>query len=227
MTDYSNAGFVGPHKNIRTKDAAAIILFDRSDNDLRVLVGKRSTKHAFMPDVFVFPGGKRDATDYRLPFGVDLSGETHGALAKTMNQRRASAASTRSFALAALRELHEETGINCWEPRKSQPLPNLAPLRFVARAITPPGHIRRYDTRFFSAFSDELDINPTMVGDSDELQEIQWLSVSRKSSVNMPAITQLVLEEAIATMTQQQQSATQAPVAHFSVRNKRFIRRLL
>jgi 8-oxo-dGTP pyrophosphatase MutT (NUDIX family) len=227
MADFSNAGFIGPHKNIRTKDAAAIILFDRSENDLRVLVGKRSTRHAFMPDVFVFPGGKRDATDFRLPYGVDLNGETHGALAKTMNQRRASLASTRSFALAALRELHEETGINCWKPHATLPSPNLAPLRFIARAITPPGHIRRYDTRFFSAFTDELDINPSLIGDSDELQEIQWLSVARKSSVNMPAITQLVLEEAIATMTQQQQSATQAPVAQFSVRNKRFLRHLL
>lgn len=226
MVDLSRLECAGPHPNMRAKDAASIILFDRSGGDLKVLVGKRSKKHVFMPDLFVFPGGKRDVSDYRLSFASDLKDQTHHKLFKTF-KRPATTSSTRALALAAMRELQEETGLCSWDESVSRFGPNLTPLRFVARAITPPGHIRRYDTRFFSAFVDELDLNAQHIHDSNELQELQWLSVRHKSSVRMPTITQLVLDDAIAAMTANVQSAIEPATVQYVVRHKRFHRMFL
>ena len=95
---------------LRPKDAASILLMDRSTSGIRVLMGKRSSAHVFMPDVYVFPGGKRDREDSTLPFAGDLHPVVLDNLMRassgTRSQRRA-----RALALAALRELHEETGL--------------------------------------------------------------------------------------------------------------------
>ena len=40
----------------RPKDAATLILVRRDAEQPRVLMGKRSARHAFMPDKYVFPG---------------------------------------------------------------------------------------------------------------------------------------------------------------------------
>lgn len=223
MVDLSHLEGAGTHPNMRAKDAASIILFDRSGDDLKVLVGKRSKKHVFMPDLFVFPGGKRDVSDYRLPYASDLKEQTHHKLLKTL-KRQATTSSTRALALAAMRELQEETGLCSWDESFSRFGPNLTPLRFVARAITPPGHIRRYDTRFFSAFVDEIGFSANELRDSNELQELQWLSVRHKSSVRMPTITQLVLDDAIAAMTANVQSAIEPATVQYLVRHRRFHR---
>lgn len=52
---------------VTPKDAASLILIDRSNEAPRVLMGRRGSGHVFMPDVYVFPGGKRDARDHALP----------------------------------------------------------------------------------------------------------------------------------------------------------------
>lgn len=223
MIDKLKLDGAGTHPNVRPKDAASIILFDRSGDDLKVLVGKRSNKHAFMPDLFVFPGGRRDPGDFRLTYSRDLNDQTHADLAKTL-RRPASTSSARAFALAAMRELQEETGMVSWGESTANSGPDLSSLRFIARAITPPGQIRRFDTRFFTAFIDELGICGPDLRESAELQDIQWLSIRHKSSVKMPAITQVVLDDAIAAMTTSGQSAIQAPVIQYVLRNKRFHR---
>ena len=47
----------------RPKDAATLILIRRDAAQPRVLMGKRSARHAFMPDKYVFPGGRVDPED--------------------------------------------------------------------------------------------------------------------------------------------------------------------
>mgnify|MGYP000866471307 CR=1 FL=1 len=47
---------------LRPKDAATLILIDRSAETPKVLVGKRHDKVVFQPGKFVFPGGRVDAT---------------------------------------------------------------------------------------------------------------------------------------------------------------------
>ena len=45
---------------VRPKDAATLILVDRSGRVPKVLLGKRHARHKFMPGNFVFPGGRVD-----------------------------------------------------------------------------------------------------------------------------------------------------------------------
>ena len=42
----------------RPRDAATLILVRRDQAQPRVLMGKRSGRHDFMPDKYVFPGGR-------------------------------------------------------------------------------------------------------------------------------------------------------------------------
>jgi 8-oxo-dGTP pyrophosphatase MutT (NUDIX family) len=112
----------------------------------------------------------------------------------------------RALALAAVRETFEETGLMLGRPgegRGAGPwreflargvLPDLAPLSFVARAITPPGRARRFDVRFFMADADallSLDPGPGC----GELDEIAWIPISETKGFDLPAITRFVVQE--------------------------------
>lgn len=58
----------------RPRDAASLILLDRSGGGVRMLFGKRHGGHAFMPGVFVFPGGRLDDEDRRMKYVGALDG---------------------------------------------------------------------------------------------------------------------------------------------------------
>jgi len=58
--------------NLRPKDAATIILIDRSGPESKVLMGRRHHGHKFMPGKFVFPGGRVDAADQYVPVAGKL-----------------------------------------------------------------------------------------------------------------------------------------------------------
>jgi hypothetical protein len=53
------------HPYFRPKDAATLILIDRSGDKPKVLVGKRHDKVVFMPGKYVFPGGRVDRSRHR------------------------------------------------------------------------------------------------------------------------------------------------------------------
>ncbi|PKQ09013.1 MAG: DNA mismatch repair protein MutT, partial [Alphaproteobacteria bacterium HGW-Alphaproteobacteria-12] len=42
---------------IRPRDAASLVLIDRTSTEPRVLMGRRHARMKFVPDAFVFPGG--------------------------------------------------------------------------------------------------------------------------------------------------------------------------
>ena len=58
--------------NLRPRDAATIILIDRSGDVPKVLLGRRHNGHAFMPGKFVFPGGRVEPQDRRIALGGRL-----------------------------------------------------------------------------------------------------------------------------------------------------------
>jgi 8-oxo-dGTP pyrophosphatase MutT (NUDIX family) len=203
---------------VRPQDAAALILIDRSHGHSHVLIGRRGSGHVFMPDVYVFPGGRRDPRDHALPFVSDLHPLV---LAKLLAGAPAvtSAVRARALALAALRELSEETGIGF--PGGAA---DLGKLRYVARAITPPGHVRRYDTRFFLAFADETTLDLPALQDSAELQDLQWLDMRAVSGLKLPRITQTVLEDVKTLLEADPSLPFGTAVSFYSMRHGRFVR---
>jgi 8-oxo-dGTP pyrophosphatase MutT (NUDIX family) len=60
------------HPYRRPVDAATLILVDRTAATPKVLVGKRHDKVVFMPGKFVFPGGRVDKTDNRVPVAAPI-----------------------------------------------------------------------------------------------------------------------------------------------------------
>src|SRR5262245_4066137 len=97
------------HPYYRPKDAATLILVDRSGAVPKVLVGRRHDKVVFMPGKFVFPGGRVDSSDHRVPVAASIPAELEENLLKGSPKITASRA--KSLAVAAIREACEETGL--------------------------------------------------------------------------------------------------------------------
>ncbi|MBW9087988.1 NUDIX domain-containing protein [Rhizobium wenxiniae] len=209
--------FEGRHR-VRTQDAACLILIDRSGSAPRILMGRRAAKHVFMPDVYVFPGGRRDRHDHALPYGGDLNPLVMEKLLAGTSGRMGPARA-RALALAALRELREETGIRPAEETGF----DLGTLRYVARAITPPGAVRRYDTRFFLCLCDETVFDMSHFGDTDELEDLQWLDIAMVSGLKLARITQTVLEDIKNLMKLDPSIPFGTPVPFYSMRHGRFV----
>ena len=70
----------------RPKDAATLILIRRDAAKPRVLMGKRSGGHVFMPDKYVFPGGRVDPDDGRAVSWCELKPDVEAKL--RINARR-------------------------------------------------------------------------------------------------------------------------------------------
>jgi 8-oxo-dGTP pyrophosphatase MutT (NUDIX family) len=208
-----------------------LILIDRSLGGNRVLLGRRAAMHTFMPDLYVFPGGRRDAGDHRRPFASDL----HPLVTQKLlaaNRRPMTAGSARALALAATRELTEETGLQLGA--ELSPTDNRVPeaaelstLRYVARAITPPGSPRRYDTRFFLTFTDEAGVDPSHIRDSQELLDLQWLDIGDISCLNMPDITKMVLRDVADQMKADPSFGFGLAVPFYFLRRGQFVRHML
>src|SRR3954452_23283272 len=97
------------HPYRRPVDAATLILVDRNAATPKVLVGKRHDKVVFMPGKFVFPGGRVDKTDNRVPVAAPIAKALEENLLKGTPKITASRA--RALAIAAIREACEETGL--------------------------------------------------------------------------------------------------------------------
>ncbi|MFG1462874.1 NUDIX domain-containing protein [Xanthobacter sp. DSM 24535] len=225
--------------NVRPRDAASLILLDRSRKEPRVLMGLRHPGHRFMPNVFVFPGGSLEASDRAMPVFGMLDNESERRLQEQVP--RGSAQRSRALAAAAIREMYEETGVLVGTTEAGAPdspaegwnafqehgvFPNLESLTFVLRAITPPRRPKRFDTRFFAA--DVSSIAKTvegMVGPDSELIETRWLTFKETEKAELPAITRVILEEVQARLDGG--FRREAPVPFYSVRYGKFVRTLL
>jgi 8-oxo-dGTP pyrophosphatase MutT (NUDIX family) len=182
----------------RPKDAATLILVRRDGPEPRLLVGRRSAGHAFMPAKWVFPGGRVDRADHRAPVLGELPPEVERLLARTAPKSRAGL--PRALAVAACRETYEETGLVLGRTDGDRLLPDLRSLSFVAHAITPPGRVRRFDARFFSTDADAL-ANLERTPGTGELEEIAWFTTAEALELDLPSITRFVVSEIAARET--------------------------
>ena len=173
---------------VRPRDAASVVLVRGHGDDAEVLMGRRRGRAAFLPNVYVFPGGRVDPADARVGRALPLP-EDAGRLSL---RRRNTAA--HGLLVAALRETFEETGLliagddRDWRPparHAEAPLwrayaeagaaPGFGRLRYVARAITPTVSSRRFNTRFFMA--DAAHARGTLLTES-ELLDLRWVRIA-------------------------------------------------
>ncbi len=197
------------HPNLKPRDAATLILVDRSGPEPKVLLGKRHAGLKFMAGKFVFPGGRMEPGDRKMPIASDL--DTHAGARLMRGVRRPSLHKARGLALAAIRETFEETGLllgkkvdavpavpeGPWQAfAEAKVLPDLAQLHFIVRAITPPRRPRRFDARFFAVDASEIAHRVDgKVGPDSELVELVWLTIAEAKNQDLPTITQVALDE--------------------------------
>lgn len=86
------------------------MLLRDADPGLEVLLLRRSTRAGFVPDMYVFPGGRVDASDADPALLALLDGLTPDAAAARLGIDDADPPAI-AYYLAALREAFEETGI--------------------------------------------------------------------------------------------------------------------
>ena len=199
-------------KKVPPRDAATLILVDFKGKIPKILMGRRHSSHAFMPDKFVFPGGRVDPSDRKMNIASPLDQLVEDRLLARI--ARPSSIKARALALAAIRETFEETGMMLGEKGLGAPplihatpwasfteqeiWPSLDQLHFVARAITPPRHNKRFDTRFFLVDATNIaHIEGGIVGPNAELIETVWVPLTRAKSLDVPSITAMILDEVI------------------------------
>ena len=189
-------------RGIRPRDAASLVLVDDSAGEPRILMGRRHSRMKFVPDAFVFPGGKLDQGD----IGVRPASGFAAATAEAVKRAAASRLKAEALAAAAIRETFEETGLliarqgdvgaaagEGWEPFRERGLaPRLDVLDFVARAITPTSSPIRFHARFFAANAEAA--SGELKG-SGELEELGWYSVSEALKLPVIDVTEFVLHE--------------------------------
>ena len=190
------------YPTIRPKDAAALILLREGRDGPEALMGRRHSRHVFMPEVYVFPGGRVDRGDARVPVASHLRADVEERLTRACSPARA-----RALAVAAIRETFEETGFILAQPLarprgtfkpdwRSFHDEGLAPaldlLEFVCRATTPPGEPRRFNARFFLADAAHLRGEQ---GGGPELEDIRWVPIESPADLPIANITRCVLSE--------------------------------
>ena len=166
------------------RHAATLIVLDEREPVPRVLMGRRSATARFMPSHDVFPGGAVDPEDHHAATASPISALTLAHLS-----RGAEAGLAAALAVAAARELHEETGLSLGQP------PRLAGLRYLCRAITPPDRPIRFDARFLVIDHSELEADslgiPLLEG--GELAGLAWHRLDTMHALTLARPTRYAL----------------------------------
>ena len=166
-------------KTVRARHAASLIVY-RLGAEPEMLMGMRGSRHRFMPNRLVFPGGAVDRTDLSAPCASPLSTRTERLLRKRANPHLA-----HGLAIAAARELREETGLTLGDP------PHLAALEYLARAVTPPGLPIRFNARFLVVSADRVSGEP---GGDGELDNLRFYRMAEALALDLAMPTRRVLE---------------------------------
>ncbi|MFC3126725.1 NUDIX domain-containing protein [Pseudoroseomonas globiformis] len=166
---------------IHPRHAASLILWRRARSGrTEVLMGLRSAGHRFMPNRLVFPGGRVDFADRAAPAATELRADTRAALLRAAPPRLA-----RALAVAAARELEEETGLTL-----GGALPRLDCLDYLCRAITPPIRPIRFNARFLMA---PAEMAEGKLAGSGELEGLEWRETEATRALPLAPITGRVL----------------------------------
>ena len=217
---------------VKPKEAATLVVV-RDGEQPTILMGKRASTHRFMPNKFVFPGGRLDLIDQRLKTPGDLNPHVLERLRKS-TRKDITDRKLRGLALAAIRETYEETGLvigratnqksntrhAIWHKYFEHGVePPLKDMDFFARAITPAYRTRRFDTRFFLIHKEFIRNDPALVSKaSGELNQIHWLTFDEARELDLPAVTRWAIDlvEQRITLPRAQQVKEPAPFVRFN-----------
>jgi 8-oxo-dGTP pyrophosphatase MutT (NUDIX family) len=194
------------------RDAATLILYRVMPDGPRILMGCRSEGHDFMPNKYVFPGGRVDDEDELAPSLTELAPDEQRTL--EIGAERA----PRAFPLTAVREMFEETGLIAgrtasglgasppsWADYYGQGVaPCLSCFRFVGRAITPPMRHKRFDARFFMADAAEALVDDRPPIDGHEMADLRWFTLAEIAGLDLPNVTRFVISEVEARLVRQE-----------------------
>jgi 8-oxo-dGTP pyrophosphatase MutT (NUDIX family) len=178
---------------IEPRDASTLIVWRHGLKGAEVLMGRRSRRAAFVPDFFVFPGGRVDPGDYavRPATPLDLTAAKRMAV-------HGDSSLAEALAITAVRETFEETGLLLagrgdvgevanaeWAHWKASGLaPQLDRLTYFGRAITSPVSPIRFHARFFIVGAEAL--QGELAG-SGELSELAFYPVTEVLA-HMPVV---------------------------------------
>ncbi len=186
----------------RPKIASTIVLTHGPKDNPKILMGQRSSKHDFMPSVYVFPGGRVDRGDSYADYAGDLSPRTETILEAAFSPRKA-----RAVVLASVRETYEETSLflgrasattrnvnhPSWDAFREAGLkPDLEGIEVFGRAVTPPHRHKRFDAWFFVK---QLE-SPSLpeISDSAELLNVGWFTIDEIWKLELQRATKMMLQ---------------------------------
>ncbi|MEQ1521961.1 MAG: NUDIX hydrolase [Aestuariivirga sp.] len=207
---------------IKPRDAATLILVRFDGPSPRILMGQRHSGHAFMPNKYVFPGGRCEAADGLLAVASEGELVTLQKLKLRMGAKP-SHRKARGVLVAALRETFEETGLLAGRATAGA-APDLTGLIYFARAITPPGRSRRFDSRFFVANADIVtNLDAPHPLENEELLRINWVTLAEALGLNLPSVTRDILVLLEPYLTQNSLPPTACPVSFQYNRGKAWL----
>lgn len=167
---------------VRPRDAASLVLYRRDADGVSVLMGRRAKRAAFIPDAFVFPGGRLSRADFACVPQRPLAPPTAKALAL---RGAAKGSMAPALAAAAIRETREETGLCI-----GGTAPDLGVLAFLGRAITPSQSPIRFHARFFVAPAAEAH---GVLGGDGELRDLAFYPVQVALGMPIVDVTEYML----------------------------------
>lgn len=173
----------GKRRIVRPRDAASVIVLRESGSAAEVLLGVRAGTHRFMPNQLAFPGGSVERRDFTASAASGLAPPVEAMLDKAARPGLAHA-----LAMAAARELAEETGLSLGKP------PALGGFSYLCRAITPADLPIRFDARFLVVPAAGLS---GRLGGSGELERLAFYRLDDPALGALPWITAQVLAELV------------------------------
>ena len=212
-----------PVRAVTPIDAASLVIVRGGGADAEVVMGRRRPRSRFLPNIYVFPGGRLERADHALPPGVALRPEVARKLT-----RRCRSADPNALAMAVIRETFEETGLLLSMPVSGRRLdgcpdtalwrafvaagarPALEALDYVARAITPTTLPQRFNTRFFAV--DARHARGALEGDG-ELLDLQWVPMREAARrLDVIDVTKFVLTRTAEHLARTPRERAQRPV---------------
>lgn len=175
---------------VKPRPAGSLVLVREAPGGPEVLLGRRAGRHRFMPDVFVFPGGRLDAQDRTVEPIRPLPPTTLSWVTRHTDEITA-----RALAVAAVRETFEETGLVLGRHESGGFRPDLGDIEYLGRAITPARNPIRFHARFFLTKVGR-DIGP--LGGSGELLDLDWYPIETALKLPIVDVTEFMLAEVAA-----------------------------